>query len=67
MEEKRYEELIKELEETVKQLEDPNVSLDEAISLYKKGIDLANTCQKRLENAKQEILKVNNNQATVKE
>lgn len=41
MEQVNFEALLKELEETVKKLEDKNISLDEAVKLYQKGIELS--------------------------
>ena len=47
-----FEELLKELENIVKELESGNLSLDESIAKYQKGIDLSNECKKMLEEAK---------------
>lgn len=53
-----FELLLKELELTVAQLEKGDVSLDEAISLFEKGIELSNKCSEKLELAKQKITKL---------
>ena len=52
----KFEDLLKELDETVKELEDGNLSLDESIQKYKKGISLANKCEKMLEEAQNEVI-----------
>ncbi len=57
MEMKNFEELLKELEEVVASLESGKLSLEESVSYYKKGMELSLECQKRLEAAKQVIVK----------
>ena len=52
----KYEELLKELEIIVKELESGNLSLEESISKYQKGIELSNQCKKMLEEAKTVII-----------
>ena len=44
----KFEELLKELEIIVKELESGNLSLEESISKYQKGIVLINQCKKLL-------------------
>lgn len=53
-----FEQLLKELELTVLKLEKGDVSLDEAILLFEKGISLSNRCSEKLELAKQKITKL---------
>lgn len=50
-----YEKAVVRLEEIVAAIEDGKKSLDDIISLYKEGIDLANFCTERLNRAKGEI------------
>ena len=52
----KFEELLKELETIVKELESGNLSLDESIAKYQKGIELSNQCKKMLEEAKTVIV-----------
>ena len=52
----KFEELLKELETIVKELESGNLSLDDSISKYQKGIELSNQCKKLLEEAKTVII-----------
>ena len=52
----KFEELLKELEIIVKELESGNLSLEESISKYQKGIELSNQCKKMLEEAKTVII-----------
>ena len=52
---KNFEKAITELEESVKRLEDGDITLEESIKEYKKGIDLAAYCMDVLKKAEQEI------------
>lgn len=57
MENKKFEELLKELQEVVANLESGKLSLEESVNYYKKGMELSLECQKRLDEAKQVIVK----------
>jgi exodeoxyribonuclease VII small subunit len=46
-----FEALYKELEDTVAKLEQGNLSLEESLSLYETGMQLARQCQALLQNA----------------
>ena len=48
----KFEQLLKELEQIVKDLESGNLSLEESIANYQKGIEISNECKKMLEDAK---------------
>lgn len=50
-----FETAIEELEGIVKKLEAGNVSLNESISLFEKGISLSDACSIMLKEAKQRI------------
>jgi exodeoxyribonuclease VII small subunit len=52
---KNFEKAITELEESVKRLEDGEITLEESIKEYKKGMDLAAYCMEVLKKAEQEI------------
>ncbi len=52
---KNFETAISELEERVKRLENGELTLEESIEEYKKGMDLAAYCAKALKKAEQEI------------
>ncbi len=54
-----YEQATKRLEEIVSKLEEGAISLEESLSLYEEGIKLSNFCMKKLENAKQKIIDIN--------
>ena len=54
-----FEELLSELETTVKALEEGNLSLENSIQMYEKGIKLSYECKKTLEEAKQKIKIIN--------
>ncbi|MBP3887052.1 MAG: exodeoxyribonuclease VII small subunit [Cellulosilyticum sp.] len=53
--EKNFEEAIAELETSVKRLEDGDITLEESIAEYKRGMDLAAYCMEVLKKAEQEI------------
>lgn len=50
-----FEKTVKELEKIVASLESGELTLDESLEQYKKGITLANECKKTLDSAKLEI------------
>ena len=54
----KFEEAIKQLEETVKKLESGEVTLDESMELFEKGVALSRTCQKLLDDAGLKITKL---------
>ena len=49
------EERLKQLEELTAKLEEGNLSIDEAISVYSQGMDLAVSCKKSLDSLSQKI------------
>ncbi|MDL2292729.1 exodeoxyribonuclease VII small subunit [Acholeplasma sp. OttesenSCG-928-E16] len=57
MEKKSFEELLKELEVTVKELENKDISLDDAVKKYQKGLELSKECYKMLSEAEAVIVK----------
>ncbi len=56
MSEVKFEELMAQLKQVVVHLENEDISLDEAIELYKKGVLLSKECKDKLESA-QELVK----------
>lgn len=55
MAENTFEKNLKELEEIVRALESGDVTLDEMLSLFEKGISLTKSCTKQLDKAEQKI------------
>lgn len=53
--ERTFEESLKLLEEIVEQLEDQNTPLEKAMELFSLGVTLSDECSKKLENAKQSV------------
>lgn len=51
----RFEESMKRLEEIVRALENPELPLEEAMSLYKEGAQCSRFCREKLENARHEL------------
>ena len=66
---KTFEQSIAELEEIVEQLENGDVTLDESLGLFEKGIKLSKSCQKMLDTAEKKvsILMTNDDGEIVKE
>ena len=65
-----FEKNLKELEEVVRALEGGNVTLDEMLTLFEKGIALTKSCTSQLDKAEQKInilIKGENGQITEKE
>lgn len=52
---KSFEEKIAELEEIVNRLESGEAPLDEAVSLFEKGVKLSADCHSTLEKAEQKV------------
>ena len=65
-ENKNFEDSLKELESIVSKLENPDISLDESILLFERGIKLADSCSKQLESARQRILTLSEAENEVK-
>lgn len=59
-----FEKNLKELENVVKSLENTEISLDEMLSLFEKGIKLTKECTCALDNAEQKITILMNNNET---
>ena len=53
---KNFESSLLELENIIKTLESSEVTLEESIALFEKGVGLADNCRKTLETAEQKIL-----------
>jgi exodeoxyribonuclease VII small subunit len=54
-EKKTFEQSITELEEIVSQLEGVDVTLDQSLALFEKGIKLSKNCQKVLDEAEKKV------------
>ncbi len=59
-----FETTLSKLEDIVKKLESGNVGLSESLELYEEGISLSNSCKEMLENAKQKIEVIKNENYT---
>ena len=54
----KFEEAMHELEETVKKLENGEVTLEDSMQLFEKGVGLSRTCQKLLSEAQLKVTKL---------
>lgn len=55
MEEKGFEQALRELEAIVEELEKGNLPLEEALRLFERGVELSRICYKKLEEAKRKV------------
>ena len=53
----KFEELLKELQEIVQTLESGQLSLEESIEKYQRGMELSILCKRKLEDAKEIVVK----------
>lgn len=51
----KFEEALAKLSDINEKLSSDDVSLEESIKLFKEGVELTKLCQKKLDEAKQEI------------
>lgn len=56
----RFEEAMTKLEEVVRKLETGDVPLEDAISLYKEGMELSAVCQGKLQHAESQLMSIIN-------
>lgn len=66
-EEKGFEETIKELETIVAELEKGDISLDDSLEKFQKGIKLSNHCNKILQEAEKKITLITEENNEIKE
>lgn len=52
---KTFEESMQELEQIVANLESGDITLDESLKLFEKGIKLSKSCQKKLDEAEKKV------------
>ena len=57
MENKTFEELLKELQDIVSSLESGKLSLEESVEKYQSGMAISLECKKRLDQAKEVVVK----------
>ncbi|MBQ6877859.1 MAG: exodeoxyribonuclease VII small subunit [Oscillospiraceae bacterium] len=54
----KFEEALEKLAEINAKLESDEISLEDSINLFKEGLELSKLCQKKLDQAKLEIEKI---------
>ena len=54
----KFEEALERLAQINEELDSENISLDDSVKLFKEGIELSKLCQKKLDEAKLEIEKI---------
>ncbi len=50
-----FEDSLEELEQLVEQMEQGDLSLEESLKSFERGVKLTNTCQKALQDAEQKV------------
>ncbi len=55
MEEKKFEDAVKELEDIVKRLESGDLSLEESLKVFEQGVSLSRYCFNKLEEAEKRV------------
>lgn len=53
-----FEDAMKELDTIVEKLEEGNIELEEALTIYKRGVELSQLCHTKLKNAEDQLTKV---------
>ena len=53
-----FEDAMKELDTNVQKLEEGNIELEEALTIYKRGVELSQLCHTKLKNAEDQLTKV---------
>lgn len=53
-----FDQAIQQLEDIVRQLEQGDVALEDAITLYKKGMELSAVCHDKLQNAEKQLISI---------
>ncbi|UXV33561.1 exodeoxyribonuclease VII small subunit [Mammaliicoccus sciuri] len=56
--EQTFEEMMEELEKVVGKLDEENISLEESIELYQRGIELSSKCERKLKAAEDKVNKL---------
>lgn len=56
IDEMKFEDALKELSAINDKMESPDLSLEDSVELFKKGLELTKFCQKKIEEARQEIM-----------
>ena len=55
-----FNQAMEQLEEIVRQLEQGDVPLEEALTLYQKGMELSKVCHDKLQNAEKQLVTMMN-------
>ena len=67
MKEKKFEDMLSELETLVKKLESGDTDLDTSIETYQKAMKLAKECDDKLNNAEEAVNKILSEDGTLKD
>ena len=67
MKEKKFEDMLSELETLVKKLESGDTDLDTSIETYQKAMKLAKECGDKLNNAEEEVNKILSEDGSLKD
>ncbi len=53
-----FESAMEQLEQIVEMLEEGDVPLEEAINIYKRGMDLSKICHEKLQSAQEQLVQI---------
>lgn len=67
MKEKKFEDMLSELETLVKKLENGDTDLDTSIEIYQKAMKLAKECGDKLNNAEEAVNKILSEDGSLKD
>jgi len=62
-----FEEAMSKLEDRVRRLEGGDLPLDDALTLYEQGVELARTCHEQLEEAEQRVAALSRGSSGIEE
>jgi len=62
-----FEQSVEQLNKIIESLNDPDIGIDESLKLYEEGIKLVRKCRQKIENAKQKIEYIDNDNGATDE
>ena len=57
-----FEQSLEQLNKIIDTLNDPDIGIDESLKMYEEGVKLVRACRKKIENARQRIKYIDDNE-----